>query len=174
MTTRALPRPIASPVPLGMAGLAGASLVASGSELGWIPSGDSAQVALVLLAFAFPLQIAASLIAFLGRDGVLGTTLGVLASTWLSDGLIHLTSPPAGRNGALGLLLLAAAAVVGAGSAAATSAKRLPALVFAMAAVRFALLGVYNLGAASGWQDAGGAVGLAVVVAAAWGLHRQL
>jgi uncharacterized protein len=174
MTTRALPRPIASPLPLGMAGLAGASLVTSGSELGWISSGDAKQVALVLLAFAFPLQVGASLIAFLGHDGVLGTTLGVLACTWLSDGLIHMTTPPAARNGALGLLFLATAAVVGAGSAAAASARRAPAFVFAIAAMRFALLGVYNLGASAGWQDVGGAVGLAVVVAASWGLQRQL
>src|SRR5436853_6110098 len=123
-------------MPLGMAGLAGASLVTSGSELGWIPSGDSKQVALVLLAFAFPLQIAAWAIAFLARDGVVGTTLGVLASTWLADGLIHLTTPPGSQNGALGLLFLATSAAVGAGAAAAGSAGRPPAFVFAIAAVR--------------------------------------
>lgn len=161
-------RPIGSPVPLGMAGLAGACLVTSGQELGWISVTQSHQVALALLAFAFPLQLVASILAFLGRDAVVGTTLGVLAVTWLGDGLIHLSMPPGTQSGALGLLLLISAALVAAGSVSAAGQKLVPALVFAVAAVRFTLLGVYNLNGSGGWKDAAAASGLALLVLAAY------
>jgi hypothetical protein len=40
--------------------------------------------------------------------------------------------------------------------------------VFAAAALRFALAGLYQLGASGGWQDAAGIVGLAVSAAAGY------
>jgi succinate-acetate transporter protein len=168
MDTRVMLRPIGSPVPLGMAGLAGACLVTSGSELGWIAVSEATQVALALLAFAFPLQLIASILAFLGRDAVVGTTLGVLAATWLGDALIHLSMPPGTHSGALGLLLLMSSALVAAGSASAAPQKSVPALVFAVASIRFALLGVFNLGGSSSWQDAAAATGLALLVLAGY------
>jgi len=161
-------RPIGSPVSLGLAGLFGASLVASGMDLGWIAKGEQGEVALVFLAFAVPLQLIASVLSFLGRDGAVGTSVGVLAGTWLADGLVHLSSPPGSRSGALGLLLLASAALLAAGASATALGKLLPCVTFAAAAVRFALIGVYNLGASSAWQTAGGAVGLAVVALAGY------
>jgi hypothetical protein len=46
--------------------------------------------------------------------------------------------------------------------------KPLAAFVYALAGARFVISGIYELSAVSGWQDASGAVGLAVVVAAAY------
>jgi len=47
---------------LGLAGLLGASLVASGMDLGWIARSEQAKVGLVLLGFAVPLQLVASVL----------------------------------------------------------------------------------------------------------------
>lgn len=167
MSSRVFLRPLGSSIPLGLAGLTGASLVSSGLELGWIASSEQHQVGLILLAFAFPLQLVASVFAFLGRDGAVGTTLGVLAGTWLCTGLIQVSSTGS-RSGALGLLLLAAAGLVAAGAVATASGKLAPALVFIVVALRFALIGLFELGASGGWRDVGGVVGLAVVAAAGY------
>jgi len=161
-------RPIGSPVPLGLSGLVGASLVLSGLELGWLAGSQQGAVGIVLLAFAFPLQFSASLLAFAARDGVLGAALGILAGTWLTTGLIYVGSGPGSRSGALGLLLLAATVVLASAAAAAATGKLAPALVFMLASLRFALSGVYELGGGTFWQDAAGIVGLVIVALAAY------
>jgi succinate-acetate transporter protein len=161
-------RPIGSPVALGLSGLVAASLVLSGLELGWIASNQRGGAGLILVAFAFPLQFAASMLAFIARDAAVGAAMGILAGTWLSTGLTYLSSAPGSRGGALGLLLLASCTVLACAAAAAATGKLAPALVFLLAALRFALSGVYELGASEFWQDAAGVVGLVVVALAAY------
>src|SRR3954453_3642375 len=135
-------RPIGSPVALGVSGLVAASLVLSGLELGWIASNQAGGAGLLLLAFPFPLQFAASLLAFIARDAAVGTALGILAGTWMATGLTYLSSAPGSRSGALGLLLLASCTVLASAAAAAATGKVAPALVFALSALRFGLSGV--------------------------------
>jgi hypothetical protein len=161
-------RPIGSPVALGLSGLVAASLVLSGLELGWIASNQRGGAGLILVAFAFPLQFAASMLAFVARDGAVGAALGILAGTWLSTGLTYLSSEPGSRSGALGLLLLASCTVLASAAAAAATGKLAPALVFLLSALRFALSGVYELGGGAFWQHAAGIVGLIVVALAAY------
>lgn len=159
-------RPLGAPVALGLAGLTGASLVTSGVELDWLAAGQRHDVALILLAFPFPLQLVASLIAFAARDSAAGTALGLLAATWLATALVWLSSPAGSVSGALGLVLLVAGALLSGTGAAAMTAKLLPGAIFVVEGVRFLLAGVHELGAAAGWQDAAGVVGLAVVALA--------
>jgi hypothetical protein len=155
-------------VGLGLSGLVAASLVASGLELGWVASLERPQVAIVFIAFAFPLQGGASALAFLARDTAVGTALGVLAATWLATGLEYLISAPGSTSPTVGLLLLAAGFLLAASAAGAAVSKRMPAAVFAAEALRFVLIGIHELGAGKFWQDAGGVVGLLVVVLAGY------
>jgi hypothetical protein len=159
-------RPLGSPVALGLAGLTAASLVVSGVELGWIAAAERHHVALILLAFPFPLQFVACLIAFWARDGIAGTALGVLSTSWLATAVVWLSSPPAAVSGALGLLLLAAGALLGGAGAVGARGNRLPGAIFVVEGVRFVLAAIHELGAGSAWQDAAGGVGLAVVALA--------
>ena len=161
-------RPIGSPVGLGFAGLVGASLITSGLELQWLAPTQGKYVGLLLLAFPFPLQLSASILAFLARDGVIGTAMGVLAGTWLGEALAHLALAPGARSGALGLLLLAAAGLLVAAAAAAALGKLVPAAVLGVESLRFALLGVYELSGVKAWEHAGGVVGLVVVALAGY------
>src|SRR5690606_25015569 len=108
-TARLVLRPLANPLPLGFTALAGGTFVVSGLQLGWVDAGEGSHVALILLAFVFPLQLVVSILGFLARDIVAGTGMGILAGTWLSVALVMLTSPPATTSDALGLLLLVAA-----------------------------------------------------------------
>lgn len=161
-------RPIGSPVSLGMSGLAIASLVQSGFDLHWVARDQSVKVGLILLAVPFVLQGIASILSYLARDGASGSALGVLATSWLAIGLVHVTSPAGHRSGALGLMLLGSAGMVALSSVSVSAAKPLLAMVFLIEAVRFALAGGYELGGGGAWPDVAGIAGLVVVAGAAY------
>ena len=153
-------RPIGNPLPLGFLALAGGTLLVSGLQLGWLQQEEGQQVALILLAFVFPLQLVASIFGFLARDVVAGTGMGVLAGTWLSIGLIQLTSPPGSTSDPLGMFLLLAAVAMLVPAAASATGKLVPALVLVTTAARFATTGLYEITASATWQDVAGIVGL--------------
>src|SRR5204863_4110960 len=91
--TRIVLRPIGNPLPLGFLALAAATLLVSGLQLAWLAPSDGQAVALILIAFVFPLQLLSSIFGYLGRDVVAGTGMAVLAGSWLSIALVMLTSP---------------------------------------------------------------------------------
>src|SRR3954470_21059932 len=104
--TRIMLRPLANPLPLGFLALGAGTLVVAGLQLGWIAPTEGRSVALILLAFVFPLQFLASVLGYLSRDVVAGTGMGVLAATWLSISLVTVHARPGSTSGALGLLLV--------------------------------------------------------------------
>lgn len=109
---RVVLRPLGSPLTIGMSGLAVASLVQSGLDLHWIASDQVHSVGLILISVPFLLQTIACVFSYLARDGATGATVGVLSASWLAAGLVHLTSVPGSRSGALGLMLLAAGGMI--------------------------------------------------------------
>ena len=174
-------RPIGSPLSLGLAGLAIASLVQSGYDLRWIARSEGLKVGLVLLAVPFFLQFVAAVLSYLARDGATGTALGVLSASWLAIALVHIATGGAHRSGALGLMLLASGGVLVLAAVAVASAKPLPSAVFAVEAIRFLVAGTYELGAPHPLSVAAGILGLVVVAAAGYsmlafdleGLHHR-
>src|SRR5690242_17452 len=80
--TRIMLRPLANPLPLGFLALGAGTLVVAGLQLEWIAPTEGRSVALILLAFVFPLQLLASVLGFLARDVVAGTGMGLLSGTW--------------------------------------------------------------------------------------------
>jgi succinate-acetate transporter protein len=160
--TRIVLRPIANPLPLGFLALSGGTLVVSGLQLGWLAPEEGHNVALILLAFVFPLQLVASVFGYLGRDVVAGTGMGLLAGTWLSIGLITLEGQPGSTSDALGLFLLLAAVAMAVPGSVAVTGKRVAAAVLGTTSLRFAVTGVYQLTASKTWEDVAGVVGLAL------------
>ena len=159
-------RPLGSPLTLGMSGLAIASLVQSGVELHWTPRDETVQAGLILIAVPFVLQLLACILSYMARDGATGAAVGVLATSWLAIGLIHIAAKPGATSGTLGLLLIASGGVLLASASAIASAKPLPGMIFAAAALRFAMAGVYQLGTVTFWEHAAGLLGLLVTYAA--------
>jgi succinate-acetate transporter protein len=162
-------RPIANPFALGFVGLAVATILVSGIELGWIPRIDRSQTAVLIIAFAPTVQIVACVFGFLARDAVAATALGVMAATWLAIGLSLLLSTPAshGHSHALALLLFVAAIAMFASASTAAQTKLVPALVAGLTGLRFVLTGVYKLGAGgSPWQHAAGWTGIVLCAVA--------
>jgi hypothetical protein len=129
-----------------MSGLAMASLVQSEFDLRWIEVTQATEVGLILLAVPFVVQLLASVFSHMAGDGAGGAIVGVLATTWAAIGLVHVTSVPGSRSGALGLGLLAAALVLALSAIAVAVGKPLPGFVLLGAAARFALPGIYELG----------------------------
>jgi succinate-acetate transporter protein len=158
--------PVASPVSLGLFGLAAATFTLSGLQLGWIPPTEGHHVSVILIGFAAVAQLIASLTAFLARDGTVATAMGVLSLTWLSVGWVTLTSAPGHRSPALGLLLLSSAVAVGLSGVTAVFSKLGAAFVFVTAAVRLALTGAFEVTGPSWLEEAAGLVGLVLFIIA--------
>jgi hypothetical protein len=168
LTPRIFLRPIGSPLTLSMSGLAIASLVQSGLDLHWLALDQTRDVGLILMSVPFVLQLVACVLAYLARDGAAGAATGVLSASWLAEGLVHVTSVPGSRSGALGLMLLAAGGVLALSSLAVGVGKPMVATVFLLVALRFIAAGIYYLGGAGFWQNAAGIIGLTVVGGAAY------
>lgn len=165
---RVVLRPVGPPLTVGLSGLGIASLVESGLGLGWIASSQAREVGVVLIAVPFVLQLLACVFCYLARDGATGAAVGVLSTTWLGIGVLHLIAGGTGRGGAMGLLLLAAGFALAVSASSVARANRLAGLVFLLAALRFALAGVYDLGGSDTWSHVAAVVGLVVSGAAAY------
>jgi succinate-acetate transporter protein len=152
-------RPIGNPLPLGFLALAGGTMTVSGLQLGWLEATEGKKVALILLAFVFPLQLLTSIFGFLARDTVAGTGMGILSGTWASIGIVMLTSPMGAKSDALGLLLLVAGAAMLVPALGGLTGKVVAGLVLATAGARFALTGGYELGS-NGLKHPAGIVGV--------------
>ncbi|MFI9121316.1 GPR1/FUN34/YaaH family transporter [Streptomyces bikiniensis] len=159
-------RPLASPLPVGFLALAGGTFVVAGLQLEWMPPTQGEAVALVLLAFVFPLQAAASVLGFLCRDGVTATGMAVLSGTWLSLALVMLAGPPGSTSKAVGLLLLLSALALWVPVTASGAAKPVASLVMALASLRFLTTGVHELSGAEAWKHTAGVVGLVLAAVA--------
>ena len=151
-----------------MSGLAIASLVESGVALKWVPESETVQAGLILIAVPFVLQLLASILSYLARDGAAGAATGVLSSTWLALGLSHVTAGTGRPIAVMGLLMLATAGVLALSAVAISVGKPLPGTVFMLAALRFALSGIYELSGVTVWQSIAGVAGLVVCAGAAY------
>ena len=158
--TRVTLRPIAGPLALGFFGLAAATFVMSGLQLGWVEPTEGKQVALCILAFTVPLQFTASLLGFLARDGVAATGMGLLSGIWAAIGLVTFTGKPGSTSDALGLFLLVAGVAMWAPASSALGSKLVPALVLSTAGLRFLVTGLYQLTSNEAWEDTAGVIGL--------------
>jgi uncharacterized protein len=164
-------RPLGAASPIGFLGLAAASLVLSGLQLGWVAQSESRNVATVLITFVFVAQFVAALFSFLSRDGTAATAMATLALVWLVVGLVMLQSKPGATSATLGVFLLFAALAMTLAGLTAAQSKLVPAVVFVVAATRFLLTAVYHLVGTAGWKVGSGIVGLflfALAMYAAW------
>jgi uncharacterized protein len=169
-------RPIGTPVALGFFGLAAATFVLSSLQLEWIPVTDGRNVAFALMGFAFLAQGTAAIFSFLARDGTTATAMAVLGFSWLVIGLVMLTAPPGSTSQGLGIFLLFTASAIALTGLTTSISKLVPALVFLTAAVRFVLVGIYELNGSDDWKHAAGVAGLvlfAFAMYAAWATELE-
>jgi uncharacterized protein len=165
--TRIALRPIGSPLPLGLLALVPAGVVLGLLQLGAFPLSESRTVALLLLGFVVPLMFGAAAFAFLARDTVAGTGLGLFGGTWLATALALLSAPrPGATSPALGAFLLCVGGAMVVLVAGAAFGKLGPALVIVVGAARFAVAGLYELTGSRGLEHAGAILGLVLAATA--------
>jgi succinate-acetate transporter protein len=169
--TRVLLRPLAGPMSLGFLGLAGATFVVAGLNLGWVAASEQKKVALIVIAFTVPLQLLASIIGFLARDGVAATAMGLLSGTWLAQALVLVTSPPKATSDALGLFLLLAMVAIWVPASSALTSKLVPVAVLGTAGIRFGVTGMYQLTASDAWKQAAGVIGILLAALAVYAAY---
>lgn len=155
-------RPLATPLPLGFVGLTVATSTLACLNLGWIPVTEQHQVAIVLMAFGFPLQGLAAVFCFFARDAPSAAGIGVQAASWLTFGVLLLVGEPGARSDTVSVFLFAAAAALVPAALSAGLGKVLPALVMASTALRFVLTGLYERFGGIGWEHAAGWEGIAL------------
>jgi succinate-acetate transporter protein len=127
-----------------------------------LTAADTKDVGLVLVAFVFPLEFVATVIAFLARDTMGATALGLFSTSWLTFGVALLTAKPGGTSHALGLYELFFAAIVLALSMVAWEGKPLIAAILTVSAARAVLAGLYELTRGSTVNHVSGWLGFAI------------
>lgn len=161
-------RPVGNPMPLAFFALAAATFSLSALQLGWIPSEESKDVALIMIGFVVPFQLIATIFGFLARDGAAAEGMGMLSGTWFVVGLVMLTSPPGSTSNALGIFLLVIGLQLLAPALSSLQSRSVVALVFVTVGVRFALTGIYELSASGTWEVIAGVVGLVLFALAVY------
>src|SRR3954469_23089163 len=98
-------RPIGSGLPLGFFSCGIGMLLLGCLGIGWIPVDEAHDVGMVLVAFVFPLEFVGTIFAFLARDTLGATTLGLFTTSWLTLGWSFLSAPPGGTSVTIGIYL---------------------------------------------------------------------
>lgn len=166
--TRIVLRPLASPLPLGILALAFGSILLTALQLQWLPPVDGSQVGVVVLVLVVPLELMAAVVAFLIRDVVMATGLGLLVGGWSASSVLLLMGRPGELSPVLGTVAIALGVALLVPAVSAAAEKPAAAALFVVAAGRFGLTAAYELGAGDHWATASGAVGIVLVTTAAY------
>jgi uncharacterized protein len=140
--TRIVLRPVGSGLPLGFFSFGIGMLLLGCQEIGWIPVAEQRDVGLLLVAFVFPLELIATVFAFLARDTLGATTLGLFTTSWLALGISQVTSPAGATSVALGIYLFGFAAAVVLLALLSTMGKPFFSVLLSLASTRMVLSGV--------------------------------
>jgi succinate-acetate transporter protein len=166
---RVVLRPIGSSLPLGALALVPSGLLLAGLQLGWFSPSDAATVPWFILGFAVPLQLLASILAFLGRDAVVGTGFGIFTGAWLAFGLNGVTAGVAGTSKVLGVFFIALGGLFALLMLGGVVAGKVAAGMIVLAgSARFLVSGLYELTGTAALETAAGIVGLVFVGVAAY------
>ena len=115
-------------------------------SIGWIPDTEQKHVGMMLMAFVFPLELIATVFAFLSRDTLGATTLGLFATSWLTLGWLDSASPPGKTSISLGIYLFGFATVAFLLAVMSSLGKPFFTVLLLVAVTRMVLGGYYEIG----------------------------
>jgi len=162
-------RPIGSGLPLGFFSFGIGMLLLGTQALGWIPVAEQKDVGMTLMAFVFPLELVATVVAFLARDSLGATTLGLFTTSWLTLGWLYLASPPGKTSVTVGIYLFGFSTAVLLLALMSTLGKPFFSVLLLLSAARMVLAGYYEIGGAQSWDRVAGGFGIALCVTAMYG-----
>ena len=167
LQTRVVLRPIGSGLPLGFLAFSLGMIVLAGVGLGWVKN-EQVLVGVLLASYVVPLQLLATVMAYLGRDTVGATTLGLFTTSWLAFGLLDIVSRPGSTPKVLGLFSISFGVVVAGMAVVAFRAKPLFGVVLTLSSARAIVDGLHVLTNSSDLKVAAGCIALAASAGAAY------
>jgi uncharacterized protein len=167
--TRIFLRPIGSGLPLGFFSFGIGMLLLACLAIGWIPVNEQKQVGMLLMSFVFPLELVATVMAFLARDTLGATTLGLFTTSWLALGWADFASPPGATSITLGIYLFGFATAVLLIAIMSTLGKPFFSVLLSGAVARMVLSGYYEVGGSHEWLKVSGGFGIALAALAMYG-----
>jgi hypothetical protein len=166
---RIVVRPYGSPIPLGFFAFGIGMFLYAALGIGWVKPVDQHSIGVLLAVFVFPLQLVATVFAFLSRDGAAGTALGLFSTSWLAAGILLVTGSPGVLDAGYGYYLLAFAVVVLLLGGASVVPRPLLSIFLLVSCARTVCGAIYELGGGHGWDTAGGWIALVVFGIALYG-----
>jgi uncharacterized protein len=162
-------RPLGSPIVLGFFAFAIGMFMLGVQSLHWVRGDEYSAVGIVLIAFVFPLELLASIVAYLARDTLAGTVLGLFSTSWLALGLFLVLSPPHELNHAVGFYLFVFSSVTLALALVAFVGKPLFGVLLLLSTARAILAGIHEFAGGQTLNGASGVVALALCGIAVYG-----
>jgi uncharacterized protein len=126
-------------------------------------------VGVLLIAFVFPLELLATVFAFLARDTLGATTLGLFAASWLALGWSDVRAVPGQTNSAVGIFLFGFATAALLLALMSAQAKPFFSVILGIALARMVLSGYYEVGGSKRWFEISGGFALALTALALYG-----
>jgi succinate-acetate transporter protein len=167
--TRIFLRPIGSGLPLGFFAFGIGMLLLGCLAIGWIPVAEQKQVGMMLMSFVFPLELVATVMAFLARDTLGATTLGLFTTSWLALGWAYLAATPGTTSVTQGIYLFGFATAALLLAVLSTLGKPFFSALLSLAVARMVLAGYYEVGGAHEWLKVAGGFGIALAALAMYG-----
>jgi uncharacterized protein len=167
--TRIFLRPIGSGLPLGFFSFGIGMLLLGSLAIGWIPIAEQKQVGMLLMSFVFPLELIATVMAFLARDTLGATTLGLFTTSWLALGWADFSAAPGAKSVTLGIYLFGFATAVLLIGVLSTLGKPFFSVLLGVAAARMVLSGYYEVGGTHEWLKVAGGFGIGLAALAMYG-----
>jgi succinate-acetate transporter protein len=166
---RVVVRPYGSSVPLGFFAFGIGMFLYAALDAPWVKATQGHSIGLLLAGFVAPLELVATIFAFLARDTVAAATLGLFAGSWFVGGLATMQAKPGVLDPAVGYFLIAFTVVVLLLAAAAVLGKPFIAVLLLVSALRGLLSAAYELGAGQTWNHVGGWLALGIFGVAMYG-----
>jgi succinate-acetate transporter protein len=167
--TRIMLRPIGSGLPLGFYAFGIGMLLLAALAIGWIPISEQKNVGMMLMAFVFPLELLAAIVAFLARDTLAATLLGLFAASWLSLGWTNLEAVPGSKSTTLAIYLFGFATAVVLLAVLSAFGKPFFTVLLLLAAARMVTDGYYETGGSHTWSTISGGIGIALAALSMYG-----
>jgi uncharacterized protein len=163
---RLVVQPYGSGLPLGFLAFGIGMFLFAALDAGWVPATDGKTIGILLATFVFPLELVATIMAFLTRDTGAATSLGLFTTSWLAIGVLTATAKPGVLDPGLAFYLLAFTGAVLVLAIAAAPARPLLTAFLSVAAARAVAAAVYELGGGKGWDTVAGWIAVALFAGA--------
>jgi len=166
---RVVVRPYANPMPLGFFAFGIGMFMYAALSAPWLKPTEAHTVGILLAVFVGPIELLATVIAFLARDTASAAALGLFSVSWIAAGILNVTAEPGVLSAADGFFLIAFSIVVVILGLPALLTKPFIGVLLIVSSSRAVLFAVYELGGGAGWNHVSGWIALGIFCIAMYG-----